>query len=353
MDEKTVTIIDVAQRAGVSKGTVDRVLHNRGEVSKKSAEKVRKAIEELNYEPNLYASLLATKKARIIAGLIPRTAKGEYWEMILEGFRKGGEKQASMSIHTQEFFYDQYDVKSFKSACAKILNSADIHGVVITPLFKIETMQFVQDLKIKGIPYAFVDTKIEDNGYLAYFGMPMYKSGYLCADLLTHRCRQEDMKKVLVVRIKRDKGGQSDPTGSRREGFNDFMGAFFPETEIVSVHIDPSNPTGICKELESVLEQNPDINGIVTFNSRVHLLGEFLAKHKRKEVPVIGFDALKGNMAMLQDGRVDILIAQHPENQSLGAVEVLSDEILMHKSARDRDNYVHMDILTRLNQDNY
>ena len=52
MEEKKITIFDVAEKAGVSKGTVDRVLHNRGEVSRKSAEKVRKAIEELNYEPN-------------------------------------------------------------------------------------------------------------------------------------------------------------------------------------------------------------------------------------------------------------------------------------------------------------
>ena len=49
MEEKKITIFDVAEKAGVSKGTVDRVLHNRGEVSRKSAEKVRKAIEELNY----------------------------------------------------------------------------------------------------------------------------------------------------------------------------------------------------------------------------------------------------------------------------------------------------------------
>ena len=37
-----VTINDVAKAAGVSKGTVDRVLHNRGEVSRKSKEKVLK-----------------------------------------------------------------------------------------------------------------------------------------------------------------------------------------------------------------------------------------------------------------------------------------------------------------------
>ena len=44
-----VTINDVAKAAGVSKGTVDRVLHNRGEVSRKSKEKVLKVIEELGF----------------------------------------------------------------------------------------------------------------------------------------------------------------------------------------------------------------------------------------------------------------------------------------------------------------
>ena len=70
MEEK-VTIFDVARRAGVSKGTVDRVLHNRGEVSEKTVRKVRKAIEETGYEPNLYASLLATRTPFVIACLLP------------------------------------------------------------------------------------------------------------------------------------------------------------------------------------------------------------------------------------------------------------------------------------------
>ena len=48
-----ITINDVARAAGVSKGTVDRVLHARGEVSKKSREKVLKVIEELGFKPNM------------------------------------------------------------------------------------------------------------------------------------------------------------------------------------------------------------------------------------------------------------------------------------------------------------
>lgn len=59
--EKT-RIKDIAERAGVSVGTVDRVLHNRPNVSKKALEKVQKALDEMDYQPNMYASALAYNK---------------------------------------------------------------------------------------------------------------------------------------------------------------------------------------------------------------------------------------------------------------------------------------------------
>lgn len=57
-----IRIKDIARLANVSTGTVDRVLHNRGEVSAKSREKVEKVLKEINYQPNIYASALASKK---------------------------------------------------------------------------------------------------------------------------------------------------------------------------------------------------------------------------------------------------------------------------------------------------
>lgn len=50
-----IRIKDIAERAGVSVGTVDRVLHNRPNVSKPAREKVEEALKEMNYQPNVYA----------------------------------------------------------------------------------------------------------------------------------------------------------------------------------------------------------------------------------------------------------------------------------------------------------
>ncbi|MGC4441228.1 LacI family DNA-binding transcriptional regulator, partial [Streptococcus suis] len=54
-----VTIKDVAQRAGVNPSTVSRVLRDNRSISQKTKEKVRKAMDELGYVPNVAAQMLA------------------------------------------------------------------------------------------------------------------------------------------------------------------------------------------------------------------------------------------------------------------------------------------------------
>ena len=52
-----VTVEMVAKMAGVSRGTVDRVLHHRGEVKSETAERVRQVMRELDFQPNTLAEL--------------------------------------------------------------------------------------------------------------------------------------------------------------------------------------------------------------------------------------------------------------------------------------------------------
>ena len=52
---KTYRIKDIAELSGVSTGTVDRILHNRGKVSEEAQKKVEKVLKEIDYHPNLIA----------------------------------------------------------------------------------------------------------------------------------------------------------------------------------------------------------------------------------------------------------------------------------------------------------
>jgi Transcriptional regulators len=73
MEEKTITISDVAKAANVSLGTVSRVLNNRDgkiKISEKTKNKVLKTAEELGYRPNPFASALRARKTGIIGAVI-------------------------------------------------------------------------------------------------------------------------------------------------------------------------------------------------------------------------------------------------------------------------------------------
>ena len=74
---KVPTIKDIAKRANVSIGTVDRVLHNRGNVSSETKKKIEKTIKELKYKPNIYARQLKLAK-RYKIGAMSKPSKSSF-----------------------------------------------------------------------------------------------------------------------------------------------------------------------------------------------------------------------------------------------------------------------------------
>ena len=106
MKEK-IRIKDIAQRAGVSVGTVDRVLHGRPNVSPSAREKVEKALSEMNYQPNVYASALAYNKSYTFYLVIPQHESETYWEEIEEGAKKAIETRRDFNLETKTLYYER------------------------------------------------------------------------------------------------------------------------------------------------------------------------------------------------------------------------------------------------------
>ena len=351
MKEKTpITIKDIARQTGLSKGTVDRVLHNREGVSKKSYEKVMQAIREAGYKPNVYASLLAMHKDVVIAVILPECIPGEFWSLAEAGIERARGNAATFGVTITRIDYNQYDLDSFRKACDKAL-SLQPSGVVIAPMFKNETMLFTLRLQEKGIPYIYIDSKLEEDGYLAYFGMPMYQSGYLAADLLTQGM---PVSEVAIIRVRRDQQRQSDPTINRRAGFMDYMMEHYPGAKVHSIFIAPDAPEETARALDEFAAQHPDVRHVVMFNSRIHLIAPYLERIGASgKIRVVGFDNLASNVAALQRGTVNVLIAQHPDEQASMAIQALIDKTVFKKVPARQDNYMHMDILTRYNVEYY
>ncbi|MGD9927626.1 MAG: LacI family DNA-binding transcriptional regulator [Sphaerochaeta sp.] len=76
------TIKDVALKAGVTVTTVSRVMNNRGYLSEKTKEKVRQAMQELDYHPSEVARSLAQKQTTLLGVIVPSLLHPYYSEVI-------------------------------------------------------------------------------------------------------------------------------------------------------------------------------------------------------------------------------------------------------------------------------
>lgn len=81
-ETRVVTLHDVAERAGVSKMTVSKVLRNVGNISEKTRRKVRDAAKELGYLPNSLAGSLSSRKSQLVAVIIPSMSDTVFSEVL-------------------------------------------------------------------------------------------------------------------------------------------------------------------------------------------------------------------------------------------------------------------------------
>lgn len=82
-----ITSKEIAALAGVSRGTVDRVLNHRGAVKPETEQRVREIARELNYQPNKAGMALAAQKKKITIGILLLGANSNnlFWNDVMDG----------------------------------------------------------------------------------------------------------------------------------------------------------------------------------------------------------------------------------------------------------------------------
>ena len=139
MEDQNYTIKDIARMAGVSAGTVDRVLHNRGDVSPKSKAKVQKVLDEIHYQPNVFAIGLAAKKKYSFLCLIPYYIEHDYWHSVVGGIERARQELRPFNVSIDYLCYHHGDEKSYQEACLSI-KEKNVDAVLISPNFREETL---------------------------------------------------------------------------------------------------------------------------------------------------------------------------------------------------------------------
>ena len=349
MPEK-IRIKDIAERAGVSVGTVDRVLHERPNVSQPAREKVEKALKEMNYQPNMYASALAYNKSYTFYLIIPKHESEAYWEEIKEGARKCEDVRRDFHINLEIKYFERSSEESFREVGSEALATSP-EGVIVVPSSLEVTREFTDQLHERNIPFIMLDSFMPDLKPLSFYGQDSFCSGFFAAKMLMMIASNE--KEIMLMRQTKDGHVVSKQQDNREVGFRHYMHDHFPSVKIIDLDMPlNSSKSEAVKMLEKYFTDHPDTHHCITLTSKAHIVGDFLLKTNRRDVQIMGYDMVEKNARCLREGSISFLIAQHAYMQGYSCVDSLFRAIVLKKKVAPI-NYMPIELLMKENVDFY
>ncbi|MDZ4203755.1 MAG: LacI family DNA-binding transcriptional regulator [Bacteroidales bacterium] len=346
-------ISDIAKKAEVSSGTVDRVLHNRGEVAAKTRDRILKIIEELNYTPDILASTLASKKTYRFASLIPEAIdSSQFWAIPAAGFEKALEQVRHYGVEHDPYVFKYFDRESFKNMATELINSKP-DGLILAPIFAELAENLANQCQESRIPLVFINANISGPEKLSFVGQDSFRSGMVAARLLDYRAPADS--RYLVINFMSEKSTNLH-LRNREDGFRSYFSQHSLDKKILhTLNIiggDYSNISEILGKELMTKTTEAGVDGIFVTNSRVFLVADYLERNGIKDIRLIGYDLLEANISHLQNNIIDFLISQKPFVQGYLSFMTLFDHLVLKKDI-PKHQYLPIDIITRENIDYY
>ena len=346
MTPKKARLKDIAILSGVSIGTVDRVLHNRGEVAENTRLKVQNALKETNYSPNVMAQVLKSKKRFHLVSLLPDPGKDNlFWKKHSLGMTRAVDDLGPFPVSLSQITFDMQSEADFQQK-SNIVSELKPDGILLAPIFKSESIAFCSRLKSENIPFVFIDGYTENTEFLAYIGEDIFQSGRVAGQLID--IVTPENRDIIIVSVARNIVNVHH-LNNRNNGFlNYFQTTGKNKGAKINVNIPDPSAQSIKDELDKVFEKNHNIGSIFFTGSRAYLIASYLNEKGIKGINIVGYDLLDSNVEFLKSGIISFIIGQRPEEQSYKGIRKLF-EFLSFNKIPERIEYLPVDIITSEN----
>lgn len=337
------TIKMIAEQAGVSIGTVDRVLHNRPYVKPEVRERVLQVMEELDYRPNRMASALALSGTSRRFAVVQPAWEGYVGDAIAAGISKFREERRDYNLSVAVRTYRQgRTVECLRHL--EELAAEGVQGIALCASDCPAVRQALADLSRRRIPVVTFNSDIAGAERLCFVGENAHRAGRLAGEIASKFLGPED--RVLLVYAGPEYAGHK----GRADGFLDRLGELgFPRAgvRIAATHEDYDETLAA---VSAALAEDPGLRCIYMANRSVTACAEALRRAGLAgKVRLLAHDNSPEIRVLLREGVLDFTIDQNLSYQTRKALSVLFDAVLEHKRPQKDSYYPDSPILTAEN----
>lgn len=296
----------VAEKAGVSRGTVDRVLNNRSHVSPDVYARVLSAIEEIGYlaPRQVHQSVLVPDSfPPIKVGVLIPNWTGHFRSEILRGIDAA---RSELSDFHVEIILEECET-DIPGEVVEIIDkmiAQNIQGLAICAVNAPTIEAKVSSLISQNIPVITFNSDLPESKRLCFIGQDYNKSGRIAAELMS-KCIPASGKILAAV-------GNLEFYGHRMrlQGFYHRMEELhFPKQRIITIETF-NNYQATYRKVTDILAQSADICAIYMANRSVAGCTEAVkAAGKQGQLRIICHDTSESTKRLLLDGSIDFTIS--------------------------------------------
>lgn len=313
-----VGLKDIAKEAGVTVGTVSRVLNNAPNYAEKTRREIQAIAKRLNYRPNSLAQGIRCGTTRTAGVMVP--LNNSFHSRLVNGIQKTLLKSQHMMILAPSHIYS----KGLQGNERQIIHGVidrQVDGIILLPFSEEHERSYFEEIWQHGIPLILVDRQMRMLN-ADFVGTDDVAGGIQAAEYLIERGHRN----LLFI------GSESMVSTSklREEGFRKVLSET-GETVCRSIYLSEEHDVNDEKLLQAAISsQNPD--GVFcykdSFAERAYIAIQQLGKRIPEDISMIGF----GNLLCSRVLNPDLTtFDQKPEEIGRKAAELYLDRISQEK----------------------
>lgn len=301
---------DVALRANVSIATVSRFLNGKkNKMSIQTANRVKKAIDDLEYVPNAAARKLITNSSRIIAVMAAEVDDYFSTEMF---------KGISSILENENFVSILFDSDSDKSREAQLLKKINdnlFDGLIIQPLSN--DVDFIKSHVDTDFPIVVVDRELKNSPWPS-----VVTNNFEISQTAMKEFKKEGYTKAIII-------SEKIPGISTREQRDAGVRSVFPDATLIEASSNINNSTELYTKLLNKLKNCNEKTVIISLKERhlLRIVPKLIADgvlNDSNKIAITGFADTKVIPAINSNIR---LINQNPFLIGASAAEIIMDSV--------------------------
>ena len=324
------TIKEIAERAGVSIGTVDRGLHDRGRVSTETRETILRLVKEMDYKPNSVAQGLAIMRKKLkFSFFIIDPLYHPFFENVLKGALRKAEELRQYGIEVEIHKIGAYAVDEIPAV-------VQTDGIAMLPLPQLEPIR--QWAKENAIPIVYYNIPTEDDSGLAYVGCDYEQAGRIAAGLcaITNNGRG-------TVAVLSEGGSSVISYRDRAKGFLQELKTRYPSIRLADCYVDIYSDLNTVAE--KMLSEHPNLDTVYLINPGDYSVCRTIHNYSHNpHIKIITNDLTEQQRPMVESGLITATICQEPEKQGSEPLEILFQYLANGKLPTQKYCYTDLSI---------